>query len=575
MRNTCPLCGREKPPDMNFCEYCQYTVCEFCKIRLARGYCAVCGRLVCNEDSKMIGFARVCNECLQRDPRLKKYDYLKSFIRKKALELNAKRRKKIKLLNVLGNLNFMTQKYVYLHVGIDDADSPYGMCTTYLGATLFEKLTELGDPMDYPLLVRLNPNIPMKTRGNAAIALRFKIMADILDTIKTVILETIEKLSHTFFHKTATGLAIYITPDYAIDGVLYEIYLNALQDVLPLSILNRMSKKLKYGYLELYGFNERWNGIIGSLSAIGAVFNDYTFELTAYRREENVRTKRKINPQTVITMDKKFAAYTFGNIDDGRLLISPVGPDPVLLGIRGDIPEKLVEAFKIVEHEPISLWCLFRTNQGTNAHIRRVEEPSEARPYQTILIEATVSRVRSVEGKVIVFASAKEWSIEATAYKIQKNLRNVISKLLPGDTVLIIGNVVERRDKLLKLNLEEILTISLIPYMEERNPVCPYCGKRLKKKGKDIYLCKRCGIKFEYKHKLTLLYDRNGISEKKRYEAVPKAQRHLTLPTKRLFYRAWKISGIQPLSLIMPLVGHDKNILVTRRKPVIKLKIIR
>ena len=32
----------------------------------------------------------------------------------------------------------------------------------------------LGDFVDYPLLIRLNPNIPWKTRGNAAVCLRLR-----------------------------------------------------------------------------------------------------------------------------------------------------------------------------------------------------------------------------------------------------------------------------------------------------------------------------------------------------------------------------------------------------------------
>jgi len=49
-------------------------------------------------------------------------------------------------------------------VGIDDTDSLKGGCTTYVATELVDKLKY--DLIGFPRLVRLNPNIPWKTRGN-------------------------------------------------------------------------------------------------------------------------------------------------------------------------------------------------------------------------------------------------------------------------------------------------------------------------------------------------------------------------------------------------------------------------
>ena len=61
-----------------------------------------------------------------------------------------------------------------LHVGLDDTDSLRGGCTTYTASILVEQLSRLEGLtfLDYPNLVRLNPNIPWKTRGNGAVCLR-------------------------------------------------------------------------------------------------------------------------------------------------------------------------------------------------------------------------------------------------------------------------------------------------------------------------------------------------------------------------------------------------------------------
>src|SRR2546422_270822 len=58
------------------------------------------------------------------------------------------------------------------HLGFDDTDSRRGGCTTYL-ATEFVREFEDYDLLGYPRLVRLNPNVPWKTRGNGALYLRF------------------------------------------------------------------------------------------------------------------------------------------------------------------------------------------------------------------------------------------------------------------------------------------------------------------------------------------------------------------------------------------------------------------
>lgn len=65
----------------------------------------------------------------------------------------------------------------YLHIGIDDTDSPDGMCTTYLASQIINKLHDNGiDIIGYPRLIRLNPFAKFKTRGNGGVS--FKILND-------------------------------------------------------------------------------------------------------------------------------------------------------------------------------------------------------------------------------------------------------------------------------------------------------------------------------------------------------------------------------------------------------------
>ena len=83
-----------------------------------------------------------------------------------------------------------------LNIGIDDTDSTKGGCTTYIAALLVEKFSQMQIRFtDYPNIIRLNPNIPYKTRGNAAIALRLEVPNAEYDTVREISIQTMEQSS--------------------------------------------------------------------------------------------------------------------------------------------------------------------------------------------------------------------------------------------------------------------------------------------------------------------------------------------------------------------------------------------
>src|SRR5579884_2228619 len=62
-----------------------------------------------------------------------------------------------------------------VHIAFDDTDSRLGRCTTHLAFKITGRLRAMGVKLvDYPLLIRLNPNIPWKTRGNGAVCIRIR-----------------------------------------------------------------------------------------------------------------------------------------------------------------------------------------------------------------------------------------------------------------------------------------------------------------------------------------------------------------------------------------------------------------
>ena len=83
-----------------------------------------------------------------------------------------------------------------IHIGFDDTDSPKGMCTTYLAYRLINLLKkEHVDFLDFPNLIRFNPNIPWKTRGNGAVGI--KISTKKPEKIKKLVIQLINKYADT------------------------------------------------------------------------------------------------------------------------------------------------------------------------------------------------------------------------------------------------------------------------------------------------------------------------------------------------------------------------------------------
>src|SRR5207244_5450235 len=116
---------------------------------------------------------------------------------------------------------------------------------------------------------------------------------------------------------------------------------------------------------------------IDSIVRIGAGLDavDHTFEIIAYRIRENLGSPRRIDHESVKLMNSKYEDRTFNNLDpeSGRVLVSPHGLDPVLLGIRGYSPNDVLDAFKELQlNEGIERVMILRTNQGTDAYLGKI-----------------------------------------------------------------------------------------------------------------------------------------------------------------------------------------------------------
>jgi tRNA(Ile2)-agmatinylcytidine synthase len=411
-------------------------------------------------------------------------------------------------------------------IGIDDTDSKHGMCTTYLGALLARRLSKFCHIQRMRLL-RLNPNIKWKTRGNASICLWLETSKT--DEVKQAVLETVEK--NAVFHDPMTNPGVVFYQGKP-PREFSDFYWRCLREVLEPKEAEKLARE--HG-AEVHGY-KNGRGVIGALAAIGSELRDRTYELIAYRIRENWGKKRRVDEGSVYRMDSHTYPLTFNNIDhaSGRVLVTPSSPCPVLLGIRGEQEEVLRQAFEmLIINEPVGATVVYETNQGTDAHIKRVKRVSEAKLGSSVALKGKVmTEPRRIRGGHVVFSlSDGDDSIDCAAYEPTKDFRRVIAALAPGDEVEVYGGI--RENHRITVNLEKIRVLELKKVYDEHNPRCKKCGRRMESAGRGQGVrCRRCGTHGHGKERII----KKRLLSEKFYQVPPGAMRHLSKPLVRTGY---------------------------------------
>ncbi|UCE11322.1 MAG: DUF1743 domain-containing protein [Candidatus Thorarchaeota archaeon] len=421
-----------------------------------------------------------------------------------------------------------------IHLGMDDIDSPRGGCTTHFASLLVEYLSTIGAKwIDYPNLVRLNPNIPYRTRGNGAVALRFDIDSSESEGILKWVSEKIVGYIEKSYPNTNPGVIIV---KGEISNDVTNFARRALWRALPIELARRILRK--HELMHFCVGNGR--GLIGALSSIGnQLRNDHTYEFLAYRGLDAIGETRGVNPQSVIEMDKMFSGRLFSNLDpvSGRILVEPRGPDPVLFGLRGEAAGDVIRAADHVQSsQDIDRWMVFRTNQGTNEHLENRLQISRLRPYIAVTVEGRVeSQPTMLEGGHVVFKLGDDsGTIECAAYEPSGDFRKTILLLRQGDSIVILAGVrPSSKNHGLTLNVEGLQVREVTEQVEYANPVCPRCDRRMKSAGKQKgFKCANCGHRDAVAEKIATPVSR---SLKIGYYLPPlSAQRHLTRPLARI-----------------------------------------
>lgn len=440
------------------------------------------------------------------------------------------------------NLNHMSSVFndESLHIGIDDTDSPFGKCTTHLAFKITEYVLERTSAnfIDYPLLIRLNPNIPWKTRGNGAVCLRIKSDPQDQQRITEFVKNHVESNSAT---GSGANPGVVFFRGRQLPDALVEFSKRAMFDVISKQNAIKLAEKLGVEYFTL----GNGRGLVGALAAIGCLLDgDHTFEAIAYRRPENCGTERMISVNKVIELSKKTFPYTFNNYDfvNRRVLIAPHGVDPVFCGIRGENADIVASSLRSLEIQEKAEGCMvYRSNQGTNMHLQNElklseHKLSEPKSFASGYIRCKVSvDPLIVQGGHAFFAVENDHgqSFPAAVYE-PTGLTNVASMLVQGDTIELGGGVRKSSSKHSKiLNVEYLLILELVNVVGIHNPLCKTCSKRMKSEGQGKgFQCKHC----KSREPPTVLKEIVNIPRKilsGLYIPTPKAHRHLTKPLHR------------------------------------------
>lgn len=423
-----------------------------------------------------------------------------------------------------------------LHIAFDDTDSRVGSCTTHLAFKILEHLKKMGrgrqiELIDYPLLIRLNPNIPWKTRGNGAVCIRIRAQ----DTHKVI-----DYVRHAVEEGSSIGkganpaVAFLEREDREIPIKLQKFSALAMWEVISRQVAEKVAKNIGIQYFT-FGNGQ---GLVGSLGAMGCLLGgDYTFEMITYRKQENCGKPRIIDKQKVIKFSLDTYPNTFNNYDQNhkRVLIAPHGADPVFFGIRGESPDVVSLALsRLQPEEELDGGMIFRSNQGTNMHLQNELNIAEIKAYTSGYINCQVSsKPYTMEGGHVIFTVRQASAEMLAAVYEPTGLTSIASKMEPGDIIEIGVGVRKGTTKHPKiLNIEYLSLQKIMQTYDTWNPICKTCGKRMKSEGKNKgYQCDRCKFKDPNATKILIAKERKikiGL-----YIPTPKAHRHLTKPFQR------------------------------------------
>jgi tRNA(Ile2)-agmatinylcytidine synthase len=429
-----------------------------------------------------------------------------------------------------------------LWVGIDDTDSPKGGCTTFVLTELLALAESHGlDLIGPPRLVRLNPNIPWKTRGNAALSARFgrgEGRAGPVGEVRGRRLRCYARgrpptdASRDRFLEAAWELVAHSGQEGepGTDPAMVassrplptRLYWKAVREVVPVAETRR----------ELEAAGAWWQtrgsdrGLVGAAASIAWPGRRTTWELIAYRDPARYGRPREVDVHSVrAAQAEEPSLFLCFDPRTRRLLVAPHTPCPILFGLRSTTRGAPLRARRKVRSEPVERWVLFRTNQGTGDHlvVRRSEQWPE---YRSGWITGEVlGRATPHAGGHVAFSVRPLHGppVECLVFEPTKTLPRIVQDLEPGDRVRVWGS--RAADPRVRVEGIEVLE-----WKDARSsaapPRCDVCGVGSCSLGRMRgYYCPACGRRWPPEAAVHL--SRAPPHPLGAYHPTPSARRHL------------------------------------------------
>lgn len=405
-------------------------------------------------------------------------------------------------------------------IGIDDTDSrTQGMCTTYVGAVVADELEAEGHVVERRLLIRLNPAIEHKTRGNAAVAIH----TDASPATAMAVAQThVATLAVTDEASTQPGIAVV---DADRTNELASHTWRTIRDVVSLSTAR--------DHLEAVDA-DTWTsgggrGLIGAAAAIGAAdaLAEWTIERICYRPESRWGTPRSVDRESAFSASAVTYPRTWDTVDvtADAMVCTPNTAGPVLFGLRGDDLAAVRTAAHRVDHEPIERTSDFWTNQGTDVHLvsSSIASVRDGRCYRVSGRVSEAPETRS-GGHVHLTIAGDGGRLPCVAFEPTGRFRDRVRGLRVGDWITVCGEVGRGTLKLEKFALRRPRRYRRVV------PDCPGCDSRMESAGRGQgYRCRACD---------TTKPTRRVTPEQRTlsvgwYEVPPIARRHVARPLVR------------------------------------------
>ncbi|HEV8049533.1 MAG TPA: tRNA(Ile)(2)-agmatinylcytidine synthase [Thermoplasmata archaeon] len=426
-------------------------------------------------------------------------------------------------------------------LGVDDTDAPSGGCTTHVLTELVALARDQGlDVLGEPRLVRLNPNVPWKTRGNAALSVALGHGRGEFRRIGSIHGRPVLAFGRgsspsgpelAEFRESAWKRVLDLSPpsersDPALVVARHRLpdrlYVAAVTTVVAPRDVEEALRSVGGAWWRTHGANR---GIVGAAAAAAWPGRRRTWELIAYRRPgasgprdidaESVRAAARREPALFLCHDPRTR----------RLMVAPHTPCPILFGLRSRTPEGALRAREWIRSEPVDRWLLFRTNQGTGDHLRGgaadVSLPfTPGRLRGLVTSEPETLRGGHVALSLTVGAGH---IVACRVFEPTKVLPGVARALRPGDSVELWGGT--GPDPVFRVEGIRLLRHAG-PSLRSIAPRCPSCRRRTRSLGTARGF--RCpGCRRRWPPEAAARPPRSSPLALGTYHPTPSARRHL------------------------------------------------